>query len=408
MNIVYISKYVVLPEYGSPTRQYFISKYLSRLPDNQILLIGSRSTQANIPKIKRLYNSKKIANFETVTLNGPKIDLGFNLKRIWSWVLFEINILRFRNRIKLFKPDVIIVSSLSILTFLSGVFLKKWLKVPLVVEIRDIYPLTLQEVGSYNSRNPVISFLKWVEKLGYRNADLITSTLPNAKEHIASVIKKPFQFYWLPMGIDPDFLKSKENIEIENLLNRKDGDFIIVYAGTLGKANALDIIFEAAKVLQTSHPHIRFVFIGNGPLKSFYQEKYKNLERVDFISAVTKENLQNYLKQADVLINTWLDKPIYRFGISPNKWIDYMYASKPMLIAFSGYRCIIEEAGCGIFIPAENKEETLKAIIQLSETDSDILKQMGINGKNYLLKNLNYKFLVADFNEKLLELTKKH
>jgi glycosyltransferase involved in cell wall biosynthesis len=207
------------------------------------------------------------------------------------------------------------------------------------------------------------------------------------------------------MGIDPDFFKSNENVEL-NLLNRKPNDFIIAYAGTLGKANALDIIFEAAKVLQTSHPHIRFVFIGNGPLKSSYQEKYKNLERVDFINAVSKENLQNYLKQADVLVNTWLDKPIYKFGISPNKWIDYMYASKPMLIAFSGYRCIIEEAGCGIFIPAENKEAILKAIIKLSETDPEELKKMGINGKNYLLKNLSYKYLVDDFNKKLLGLIK--
>lgn len=406
MNIVYISKYVVLPEFGSPTRQYFISKYLSKLPGNEVLLIGSRSSLTNIPKFKKLYICKKNGQLETVTLNGPKINLGFNLKRIWSWIIFEINILRFKNKIELFKPDVLIVSSLSILTFLSGVFLKKWLNVPLVIEIRDIYPLTLQEIGNYSSLNPFIIFLKWVEKTGYKNADLLISTLPNAREHIANILKKPFQFNWLPMGIDPDFFKLTENIESKDLFSRKTGDFIIAYAGTLGKANALDIIFEAAKVLQTSHPHIRFVFIGNGPLKSFYQEKYKNLERVEFIPPVPKENLPNLLKQADALINTWLDKPIYKFGISPNKWMDYMFAAKPMLVAFSGYRSILNEAECGKFIPAENKDELVKAIIQFSETDVDILKQMGINGRNYLLKNLTYEYIAADFNKELLLLKK--
>lgn len=405
MKILYISKYLVLPEYGSPSRQYFISKYLAKLAGNEVLLIGSRSTTANIPHLKRFYISKKNENLTTVILNGPKINLGFNFKRIFSWIVFELNILRFENRIKLFKPDIIIVSSLSILTFLSGVFLKKWLKVPLVVEIRDIYPLTLMDVGDFSSRNPIVKFLKWVEKTGYKNADLIISTLPNAKEHILSVLKKPFKFYWLPMGIDPDFFKSNKDFK-SNLLNKKTDDFIIVYAGTIGKANALDVIFESAEVLQDTHPQIRFIFVGNGPLKSFFQEKFKILKNVDFIPAVCKEDLQNFLKQADVLINTWMDKPIYRFGISPNKWIDYMYAAKPMLVAFSGYRCIIEEAECGKFIPAENKEELVKAIIQFSETDSNKLRQMGINGKNYLLKNLTYEYLTADFNKKLLSLKK--
>jgi len=406
MNIVYISKYTVLPESGSPTRQYFLSKYISKLPGNQVLLIGSRSSIGSVGPIKGLYRSDKVGNLQTVTLNGPKITLGFNLKRIWSWIVFEINILRFRKKIRVFKPDVIIVSSLSILTFLSGVFLKKWLKVPLVIEIRDIYPLTLQEIGNYSSLNPFIVFLKWVEKVGYKNADLIISTLPNAREHILSVLKKPFEFYWLPMGIDPDFFKLTKNIAVQDVIHRKTGEFIIAYAGSLGRANALDTIFEAAEILQDTHPEIRLVFIGTGPLKSFYQEKYKNLRRVDFIPPVSKENLTNVLKQADVLINTWLDKPIYKFGVSPNKWIDYMYAAKPILVAFNGYKCIIDEAKCGKFIPAENKEDLVNAIIQFSKMDSERLQQMGINGKNYLLKNLNYECLATDFNEKLLTLKK--
>ena len=406
MKILYVSKYLVLPEYGSPSRQYFISKYLAKLPGNEVLLIGSRSTLANIPHFKRFFISKKNENLTTVILNGPKIDLGFNFKRILSWIVFELNILRFKNRIKLFKPDIVIVSSLSILTFLSGVFLKKWLKIPLVIEIRDIYPLTLQEIGNFSPINPVVALLKWVEKTGYKNADLIISTLPNAKEHIYSVLKKPFEFYWLPMGIDPDFFKLNENIESKILLNRKNGEFIIVYAGTLGKANALDIIFDSAETLQNTHPHIRFIFVGNGPLKSFYQERYKHLKKVDFISAIPKENLPNLLKQADVLINTWLDKPIYKFGISPNKWMDYMYAAKPILVAFSGYRCILDDAECGKFIPAENKDALMRAIIEFSEKDTDELKQMGKKGKNYLMKNFTYANLAADFNKKLLSLIK--
>ena len=403
MNILYISKYLSLPEFGSPTRQYFISKFLSKQEGNKVLLIGSRSTLGNVPKIKGLYQSKKEDNLELVTLNGPKINLGFNFKRLGSWIVFEINIFRYRKKIKSFKPDLVIVSSLSILTFISGLFLKKWLKIPLVIEIRDIYPLTLIELGNYQTINPLIILLKWVEKMGYKYADLLVSTLPNAGAHMKSILKRSFQFYWLPMGIDLRFydMNIEENTDIQNLFEKKPGEFVIGYAGTLGKANALDVIFEAASVLQNTHPHIKFLFIGNGPLKSFFQEKYKNLNNIVFIPAISKTELQQVICKADLLINTWLDKPIYRFGISPNKWIDYMYAAKPILVAFSGYRCIIEEAECGIFVPAQNKQALINGIVQFSEMTTKQLNTMGENGRNYLVNNLSYEKLSAAFYERL-------
>jgi len=400
VNIVYISKYTVLPEYGAPTRQYFLSKYLSRINGNQVLLIGSRSTRSHVPPVKNLFLSNKTENLETIILDGPKIDLGFNLKRIWSWIVFELNIFRFRKRIKKFQPDIIIVSSLSILTFLSGVFLKKWLRIPLVIEIRDIYPLTLQEVGTTSPKNPIVLFLKWIEKIGYKNADLIISTLPNAKEHISSVLEKPINFLWLPMGIDPDYFNKNEGYPPYSL-RKSENEFIIAYTGSFGKANALDTVFKTAEVLQFDYPNIRFIFIGDGPLEETYKEKYGYLKSIQFLPRVPKDELPSVLGQADILINTWLDRPIYRFGISPNKWMDYMYAGRPILVAFNGYRCIIEEAECGKFIEAENKDALAEAIIEFSRMNPDDLKRMGENGKNYLLRNLTYQTIAKNLDKKL-------
>jgi len=168
MRIVYISKYTILPQFKAPNRQYFISKYLSQQEEAEVLLIGSKSTLAPVPAFKGLFQSVSEGRLEMVTLNGPVVDPGFNFKRLWSWVVFEINIFRFRKRIKAFKPDVVIVSSLSILTFITGVFLKKWLKIPLVIEIRDIHPLTIVEVGNYSPANPAIRLLKMVENMGIK------------------------------------------------------------------------------------------------------------------------------------------------------------------------------------------------------------------------------------------------
>jgi glycosyltransferase involved in cell wall biosynthesis len=406
MRIVYISKYTILPQYGSPTRQYFLSKWLSRIDDNEVMLIGSRSTLGNVPPVKGLAMNAKEGNLQMVTLDGPKINLGFNMKRLMSWMVFEWNLLRFRKKIKEFKPDVIIVSSLSILTFLTGVYLKRRLKAKLVVEVRDIYPLTLVAVGNYSSSHPVVRLLGWVEKYGYKNADLIVSTLPNAKEHIAGVLKAPFNFKWIPMGVDMNYYSDGDN-NAKPVFPRKKSpnEFWVGYAGTIGKANALDTIFDAAKELQYSHPEIKFYFIGDGAMKSQYQNAHADQPNVHFLPAVPKRQLQGYLEEMDVLINTWLDKSIYQYGISPNKWIDYMLAARPMLVAFSGFRCIVNEADCGVFVKAESKSDLVEGILKLSAMSRDELTAMGLRGRKYLLENLSYQRLADELYNSLQSVT---
>lgn len=394
MKILYISKYTILPEFGSPTRQYFLSKALAEMGDNQVMLIGSRSTLGTVPDVNGLFTKRTEDRLQMVTLNGPKINLGFNMKRLKSWWTFEQNLFRFRKWIREFMPDRILVSSLSIMTFVTGVWLKKWLKRPLILEIRDIYPLTLIEVGGYSKKHPAVVLLSWIEKYGYRNADKIISTLPNAKEHIASVIDSPFRFKWIPMGVDTDYFRIDPTVSVPDINPEKK--FIVGYAGTLGKANALDELFEAAVQLRDSHPHIEFVFIGDGPLKDSYQQQYKSATNIRFLPAVRKNELQPYLQQMDLLVNTWLDKPIYRFGISPNKWMDYMLAAKPILVAYNGYRCIIDEAGCGKFVAAENTEAIKNGILEFAAMSPEQRAEMGANGKKYLLDNLTYNKLARD------------
>ncbi len=404
MRILYISKYVILPEYGAATRQYFISRALSQMDDNEVMLVGSRSTLGKVPPFKGLFRSTSEGRLKMVTLNGPAVTAGFNLKRLMSWITFEKNLRQFKMYIKSFKPDVVIVSSLSILTFLTGVFLKRWLKIPLVIEIRDIYPLTLVEVGNYSRFHPAVQLLKRVEKIGYQNADLILSTLPNASEHIRSVIKKPFKFKWLPMGVDQAYFDEHDTSIRHDF--RKDDEFWICYAGTIGVANALDTMFEAAARLESSHPLIRFAIIGEGPLKENFVQKYGHLKNLVFFPAVGKQELQSYLLDMDLLVNTILNKSIYRFGVSPNKWMDYMYSGRPMLVAYNGYRCILNEAGCGKFVEAGNVDALVNGILEFYSMDKKQLDEMGARGKQYLIDHHDYRILSSELYNSLKQLTK--
>lgn len=406
MNILYISKYAIFPEQGSPTRQYFLSKNLAEAGNNA-MVINSRSSLGEVVPFNGLYKENIEGTLQKITLNGPEIESGFNLNRLKSWLIFEYNLFRFRKKIKAFKPDVVIVSSLSILTFLYGVFLKKWLKIPLVVEVRDIYPLTLVEVGGYSPNHPVVRLLGWIEKTGYNNADLIISTLPNAREHIASVVKKQINYKWVPMGCDLSYYANMDEKTLtESDFEREEGCFYVCYVGTIGLVDALNIVFEAAERLRDSHPQIKFVFIGKGPLKAQYKEQYKNYNNIIIKDPISKKALLPFIGKMDLMVMNLKKLPIYRFGISPNKWMDYMIAKKPILNAYSGYQSIINEAACGIFVEAENVNALKDAVIKFYNTPKAELDKMGENGYNYLINNLDYKVLAKDLYYELSKLKK--
>lgn len=403
--IWYISKYANAPLFGTPTRQFFYSKYMAKM-GRKLTLISSRSSHSSyyerLPNIgfKNQYYYK-CEGVDGVMLNGPHIKYGFNLKRILSWLIFEFRLLYWSFFKAKEKPDAIIVSSLSILTFLSGVVLKIKYKCKLIVEVRDIWPLTIIESKNWSRKNPFIQFLSFVEKTGYKNADAIVGTMPNLKEHVKEVMPShAHKVHYIPMGYDPEFAYQLHSDDpYESFFSQvRDDNFIVGYAGTIGLVNCVDQIIEAAKILK-NEPVI-FVILGGGPLKQKLMDQVKesNLTKVYFFDKVTKEMVGTFLKHSDLLLNPWKGgNSIYRYGVSPNKWIDYMHSAKPVLVSLDGHYCIIDEAGCGRFITADNPSLMAEEILKFSKMDKHELKTMGENGKKFLIENLSYEVLTAKY-----------
>ncbi len=395
-RIWYISKYARCPLYGHATRQFIYSRYFVKNGYN-VSLISSRSTKLqNISEIKGLFKKDEFEGVDCYMINGIPALHGFSLRRIFSWIQFEIRLRRWSRKIQE-KPDVVIVSSLSLLTILNGIFFKKKYKAKLVFEVRDIWPLTLAEVGGFSKKNPFYLFLRAIEKKGYRKADLIVGTMPNLKEHIQKSIGKDFKFAYIPMGIDTENL----NFENKEWYLPKD-KFIVGYAGSIGNANQVEDILKAAEMLQDNEK-ILFAFLGDGPLKASLQEKYKHLKNIRWLPKVEKKYVNSFLEQCDILVNTWKKKSIYKYGVSPNKWIDYMYSARPVIVAYSGYPCIINEAGCGEFVEAENPKALAKAIENYSKKDKTELDEIGRKGKEYLLNKLNYDVLAKKYLNAIFE-----
>ncbi len=373
------------------------------------MLVSSRSTIVdNFPAFRRRVKYEAFGRLTHAILNGPVIGLGLNLRRFLSWLWFELQILRLFPDIRRWKPDVVIVSSLSILTFLTGIVLKRILRVPLVLEVRDIYPLTQVEVGGFSRWHPTVIVLGWIERIGYRNADAIVSSLPNLAPHVETQINQSKPVTYLPMGYDPEFYEDSEPSElcVDSIcqIDEKREAFSVAYCGTIGLANALREPLEAFRLLANKLPHVHLWIVGDGPLRTKYEREFGSVPNIHFLGRHSKTDLPHLLEKFDIVINPWLDKPIYRFGISPNKWIDYMHAAKPILVSYNGYPLQIEKEKIGWLIPPQDKFAFRDAIVKLSNSPNEEIVSRGRNAKLYLQEHLSYEGLASQLNELLQSL----
>lgn len=91
--------------------------------------------------------------------------------------------------------------------------------------------------------------------------------------------------------------------------------------------------------------------------------------------------------------------PIYRFGISPNKILDYMMAEKPILHSVEANNDLVQIAQCGISVEPENAKSIANGLLALSKLTNEERISMGKKGRIFVLKEQTYTVLAKKFLE---------
>lgn len=391
MKIFYISKYVATPLRNGGDRKYILSKYMNHL-NEKVTLIYSRSNGRKHKSTWKLFKNENVDGLDTVMINGVLVkQMGINFRRMFSWLQFEINLfLYFLLLPKSKRPDVVIASSFSLFTFYTVSILKKIYKFKMIVEVRDISPKTELDFGRISKKSIVYKVFKYIELFGYKHANKTFATMPKFDEYLKTQGFNDKPFICIPQGFD------MANLQPLVDKNMNNNPFVVTYAGTIGEVNLVEELCKCAELLKTYN--IEFRVYGSGPLETILKKKYSHIEKLKFLGPIPKNEIVSKLMEADLLINMWSDKKVYEYGVSPNKWMDYMHAAKPILVTYNGYKSIINEANCGWFIPANNPHLMADKILEISAMDKAYLSRIGLNGREYLIKHHDYKVLA----EKLL------
>lgn len=406
MKILYIHEYAFDHSQPGFTKPIEILSILAKSNHKCILISGmySHITRKKLPKYKnKIIFNEKIQNINIIRVSGI-----FNLNGFIFKLLNHFNFMLFSTIYGLFvkNPTIIFASSPSPFAAFAGFFLSLAKRIPFVLEIRDLWPEDLIQEG-FLKKGFLSTILEKLMQFLYKKADLIITVTNGIKDGIIKRNIKKEKVIFVPNSVNMDLFDCKvDNISMRSKLGLNDS-FVILYAGNHGLSNALDKVIEAAYILK-EHKDIKFLFIGSGEKKLDLIKMVQSfgLKNVIFLDPQPKNEMPFYFSASDVTIIPLKNVPIYE-GALPNKLLDSMASSKPVLLAIGKEaKNIILEAQCGVCVEPENPEDISRGILELYEK-KDKLEMMGLNGRKYIEENFSNSKIANKIEELLINVVAK-
>jgi len=392
-----INEYAGSPYHGMEFRHYYLAKELIKLGYKVVIISASYSHLfRNLPKVSKKFTHEIIDGIDYYWIRVKKYKNSLDKMRVLKWMQFSLYLLLLPFK-KIPHPDAIILSPMATTPVLPTYLIAKIKHSKFIFEVKDIWPLSLEEIGRYSRYHPFIILLRLFELFALKKSDYIVSNLPNYGQHLKHYgINR--DFVYIPNGIYLSEIQEAEPLDNEILEMIPKNKFIIGYAGTVGLANALEYLINAAKILE-KNDKIAILIVGEGQEKKKLIELVRGLKNIQFIHAVQKQQVTSILKHFDVCYIGLRKSSLFEYGVSPNKIFDYMYSGKPIISSISTKKDLVTMAKCGISVEAENSKAIADAIIKLYRMSPEQRAKMGQNGKEYVLKYHTYEKLALQYKE---------
>lgn len=330
----------------------------------------------------KIYDGYRVRLLQREVIDGVQVTRlplypshdGSALRRIVNYASFAASSL-FYGLFMLKRPDVIYAYHPPLTVGVTASLLRLIRRIPVVYDIQDMWPDTLRATGMLNNEQ-LLSIISRVCDWVYRRVDRIV------------VLSTGFRRLLIERGVPPEKLDLIYNWCDEAALQAApiassgslpEGQFRVVFAGNMGKAQALGTVVEAADLLSNERPEVRFVLLGSGievdGLKQLVAKK--GLDNVVFIPRVPMNEVGTILASADALLVHLKDDPLFSITI-PSKTQAYMAIGKPLLMAVRGDAAeLVQQAACGATAVPEDARSVADAVIRIADLGALERNEMG-------------------------------
>ena len=282
------------------------------------------------------------------------------------------------------ESDVVVATSPQFLCAVGGFVLARMLGVPYVLEIRDLWPQSIVEVGALPARHPIVLALEQVERFLYREADLLVS------------VTDSFCEVWRQQGIDPGKMRVIKNGVDLRLFEPgpRDGEartrlglegkFVVAYIGTHGMAQRLDTLLDAAALLQDD-PEIHVLLVGEGAERErlVARARAQGLANVTLLGQQPREAIPGLVAASDLVAVILRRAELFQ-KVIPSKMFEVMGSARPMVLGVEGEaEALLRAAGAGWAVPPEDPRALAHAI-RRAKADPDECRRRGEAGRAYV------------------------
>ena len=403
MNILYLNHYAGSPALGMEYRPYYLAREWVRASHRvQMVAADFSHVRARQP----VAGDEVIDGINYRWLPTPRYQ-GNGLGRVWNiWRFLSQVWGRSEQLVADFKPDAVIASSTYPMDIWVARRIARRAGAVLVFEVHDLWPLSPIELAGMSPRHPFIRLCQAAEDAAYRDADVVVSMLPKVQGHMAAHGLNLAKLHIVPNGIALDEWPEggqgglpplREDVASAIAGRRAAGLTVVGYAGSMGLPNALDVLLDAARLLQ-GEP-IAIVMVGDGHEQARLAQRIQaeGLHQITLLPPIPKAQIPALLAQLDIAYIGWLRLPIYRFGIAPNKLMDYMMAACVVLHSVEAGNDPVAESGCGLTVPPESPEAVADGLRRLAALPAAERRAMGERGRAFVLAHHTYPVLAARF-----------
>jgi glycosyltransferase involved in cell wall biosynthesis len=267
-----------------------------------------------------------------------------------------------------------------------------------VLWVQDLWPESLSATGHVRNR-AVLKLVERAVRFIYCHSDLLLVQSKAFEKPVCELASgTPIAYY--PNSVDDTFAVPA-NGGFPSVAGLGEG-FSVMFAGNIGAAQAVEVIVEAAALLE-EYPDIHFVVLGEGSRWEWMREEVqrRGLGNMHLPGQFPVETMPGFMQKASALLVTLADQKIFRATI-PSKVQAYLAAGRPILACLNGEGAkLVIEAGAGLTVPAENGGALAEAILDLYRMPLLEREAMGARGRSYYLRNFSHETLVDQLIEHL-------
>ena len=298
------------------------------------------------------------------------------------------------------RPDIVYVYHPPITTGVPACVLRALRGVPFVYDIQDLWPDTIAVLGGGVPRLAMSLLDRWCSFV-YRQAAHITVVSPGVRAALIQRGVPDNKVSVIYNWCDEDNIHPvSRNATLARRFGLA-GRFNVMFAGTMGLAQSLDTVLDAAGLCAAVNPGVQFVFVGAGVERARLQAKAarEGLRNVLFLPSQPIEMMAPVLSLADVLLVHLKDDPLFQITI-PSKTQTIFAAAKPILMAVAGdASTLVESARAGCTIPPENPQQMADAVLAMASMSPECLRTMGACGRSFYLREMSMETGIDRFEQ---------